>query len=74
VFAVKIVDHGGCQGNTVQGLAQWWHPVDVSEAQDVLHWALRPALYHRIHMVIKIASTVGVFFCIVDFIAINNLR
>jgi hypothetical protein len=28
-----------------------------SEAQDVLHWAMRPTSYRRIHMVIKITST-----------------
>jgi hypothetical protein len=28
---------------------------------DVLHWAMRPASYHHIHMVIKIASNLPEF-------------
>jgi hypothetical protein len=48
--------------STTQGLAQWQHPVASSEAQDGLHWAMCPALYRSIRMVIKIASKVGVFF------------
>jgi hypothetical protein len=45
-----------------------------SEAWDVLYWAMRPPLYRRIHMVIEIASEVDVFFCIVNFVVVNNLR
>jgi hypothetical protein len=30
--------------------------VALHEATDALHWAMRPALHHRIHMAIKIAS------------------
>ncbi len=33
-----------------------------------------PTLYRRIHMVIRIASKVGAFFCIVTFVVVNNLR
>jgi hypothetical protein len=62
VFAVEIVDHGGRRGNMAQGLARWCHPVASSEAWDVLHRAMHPALHHRISMVITIASKVGVFF------------
>jgi hypothetical protein len=61
-FAVKIIYHGGRRGNTAQGLAQWWHPVALSEARDVLQWAMHSALYHRIRMVIKIASKLEDFF------------
>jgi hypothetical protein len=56
VFAAKIDDLGGRRGNVVQALDQWWHPVASSKAWDVLHWAMRPTLYHRIRMAIKIAS------------------
>jgi hypothetical protein len=46
-----------------------------SEALDVHYWAMHPTLYHRIRMVIEIASEVGVFLCIVDFVpVIHNLR
>jgi hypothetical protein len=34
-----------------------------SEAQDVLHQAMRPASYHLIRMATKIASDLRVFFC-----------
>jgi hypothetical protein len=52
-----FVDHGSRWGNTAQTLAQWWHPLASSEAQDVLHWAMHPTLNRRICMVIKITST-----------------
>jgi hypothetical protein len=74
VFAAKIDDLGGCLGNTARALAQQQHPVASSEALDVCYWAMRPALYHRIHLVIKIASNVGVFLCISNFVVIHNLR
>jgi hypothetical protein len=51
----KFVDHDGHQGNTAQALAQWRHPVTSSEALDVLHREMRPALYRCIAMAIKIA-------------------
>jgi hypothetical protein len=46
--------------------------VALHEATDVLHWAMRPALYHRICMAIKIASNLPAFFVIVDFVAGHN--
>jgi hypothetical protein len=52
----KIVDHGGCRGNTARALTQWQHLVALHEATDVLHWAMRPTLHHRIRMAIEIAS------------------
>jgi hypothetical protein len=73
VFNV-FVNHGGRWGNTAQALARWWHPVASSEAQDVLHWAMHPAPYRRIRMVIKITSTFPAFFVIVNSIVANNLR
>jgi hypothetical protein len=52
----KIVDQGGCQGNTARALARWRHLVALHEATDVLHQAMHPVLYCRIRMAIKIAS------------------
>jgi hypothetical protein len=52
----KIDDHGGCRGNGAQALNQWWHPMASSEALDVLHWSMCPALYRYIRMAIKFAS------------------
>jgi hypothetical protein len=74
VFAIKIVDCGGRWGNTAQGLAQWWQPVASSEDRDVLHQPMCPESYRRIHMVIKITRKVGVLFCIIYFVVVNNLR
>jgi hypothetical protein len=55
-------NHGGCQGDMAQILAQWQHLVASSIALDVLHQAMSPALHQRIPMVIKIASNVPAFF------------
>jgi hypothetical protein len=54
VFLTKIVDHGGRHGALMRALALWQHPVALSEALDVLHRAMRPALHRRIRMVIEI--------------------
>jgi hypothetical protein len=53
VFCVfnKLVGHGSCRGDATQALSQWQHPVASSEAWDVLHRAMHPALHLRIHMV-----------------------
>jgi hypothetical protein len=58
VFLVsfKIIDHGGCQGDTAWALAQWRHLVALHKATDALHWAVWPVLYRCIRMAIKIAS------------------
>jgi hypothetical protein len=68
LFAAKIVNHGGCRGNTEQALARWWHPEASRKTLDVLHWAMHPMLYRRIRMVIKIASNLPAFFGVVDFV------
>jgi hypothetical protein len=73
VFNV-FVDHGGRWGNTAQALARWRHLVALHEATDVLHWAMCPALYRRIRMVIEITSTFPAFFVVVDSVVANNLR
>jgi hypothetical protein len=39
-----------------------------SEALDVLHWAMRPALYRHTRMTIKIASDSPAFFVVVDLL------
>jgi hypothetical protein len=58
----EFVDHGGRRGDTAQALAQWLHPVALSEALDVLHRAMRPALYRCIAMAIKIVVDLPAFF------------
>jgi len=47
-------------------LTRWLHPVALSEALDVLYQAMRPALYRRIRMAIKIASNSPAFFVVTD--------
>jgi hypothetical protein len=73
VFASEIDDLGSCWGNTVQALAQWWHPVASSEALDVCYWAIDHASYRRIHMAIKTGSNLPLFFVVVDFIVGHSL-
>ncbi len=50
----------------VQALAQWRHPVALSEALDVLHWVMCPVSYRRICMAIEIAINLPEFFNVVD--------
>jgi hypothetical protein len=57
----KFVDHGSHRGNTAQALARWRHPVASSEPLDVLHWAMRPALYRCITMAIEIVVDLPAF-------------
>jgi len=56
-----------------QALDQWRHPVALSEALDVLYWAMRPTLYRRIRMAIKIASDLPAFFVIADSLLPTNI-
>jgi hypothetical protein len=72
VFAAKIDDLCGRQGNTVQALALWQHPVASSKAWDVFHWAMCTALYCHIRMAIEITSNLPLFFVVVDFIVGHN--
>ena len=46
-------------------------PVASSKALDVLHQAMRPALYRCIAMTIKIASNLPAFFVILDSLSPN---
>jgi hypothetical protein len=64
----KFVDHGGRQGDTAQALARWRHLAASSEALDVLHRAMYPALYCRIRMAIKIAN-LPAFFAVADLLS-----
>jgi hypothetical protein len=61
----EFVDHGSRRGDTAHALYRWRHLVASSEALDVLHWAMHPALYRRIHMAIEIASNLPAFFFVV---------
>jgi hypothetical protein len=61
----KLDDHGSCRGDTAQALNRWQHPVASSEALDVLHQAICPALYRCIAMTINIASNLPTFFVVV---------
>jgi hypothetical protein len=58
------VDHDSRRGNTVQALAQWQNLVVSSEALDVFHWAMCPALHRRFRMVIKVTSNLPAFFVV----------
>ena len=65
----EFVDHGGRRGNTAQALARWRHPVASSEALDMLHQAMRPALYRYIAMAIEIAIDSPAFIFAVDLLS-----
>ncbi len=71
---LKFVDHVGRRGDTEQALNRWWHPVDFSEAPDVLHWVMRPALYRGTCMAIEIASESHDFFVFIDSLFAYNLQ
>jgi hypothetical protein len=47
--------------------------VDLSEAPDVLHQAMRPASYRPIRMAIEIASNRPAFFFVTDYLFAHNL-
>jgi hypothetical protein len=64
VFSTKIVGHGGRRGDAMRALARWRHPVALSEALDVLHRAMHPALHRGIRMAIEIASNSPAFFVV----------
>ena len=68
----EFVNHGGRQGITAQALARWRHPVALSESQDVLHWAMRPASYRCITMAIEIVVDLPAFFVADDFVVGHN--
>jgi hypothetical protein len=71
-FLFKIIDHGGCRGDTARALARWRHLVALHKATDVLHWAMRIALYPPGSMAINIVVNLPAFFIIVDSIVAHN--
>ena len=54
-----------------EAITQWRHPVASSEAQDVLHQAMRPALHHRIRMAIEMPALTCIFI-VVNFVVAHN--
>ena len=62
VCLFEFIDHGGRWGDTAQALTRWRHPVASSEALDVLHRAMRPALYRCIAMATEIVVDLPAFF------------
>jgi hypothetical protein len=68
-----FADHDSRRGNTAQALAQWQHPAASSEALDVLHWAMCPALPRCIGMVIEVASNSPAFFVVTDYLFAHKL-
>ena len=54
-------------------IAQWRHPVASRVALDLPYWAMRSAPYHLIRMAMEIASKVGAFFSVVDFMSCTNV-
>jgi hypothetical protein len=69
---LKIVNHGGCQGNMVRALARWWHLVALHEATDALHWVMCIMPYRPGGMAINIIIDLPAFFVIVDSIVAHN--
>jgi hypothetical protein len=68
----KVVNHGGCRGDTVCALARWWHLVALHEAKDALHWEMHIAPYPPGGMVIEIIVDLATFFVIVDSMFAHN--
>jgi hypothetical protein len=66
----EIIDHGGRRGDTAQALDRWRHPVASSEALDVLHRAMRLALYRCIA---EIAIDSSAFFVAVDLLSPTDM-
>ena len=56
-----------------QILAQLRRPVASRLALDLLYWAMRLAPYHLICMAIEMASKVGAFFSVIDFMSCINV-
>jgi len=55
-----------------QAVARWRHPVASSEALDVLHQAMRPALYRCIAIAIEIVVNLPAFFVsLISLLATN---
>ena len=72
-FCAEIDDHGVRRGNTGRILARSRRPVASRVALDLPYWAMRSAPYRLTPMVIKMASEVGPFFSVVDFMSCINV-
>jgi hypothetical protein len=68
----KIVNHGGCRGNTAWALSQRRHSVALHEAMDALHPEMRIVLYCLGGMGIKIVVNLPALFVIVNFVVAHN--
>ena len=56
-----------------KALDQWWHTVASSEAPDVLHQVMHPALYRRTRKAIEIARNSPAFLVVVSSLYTHNL-
>jgi hypothetical protein len=73
VYSNDFDDHGSHPGDMAQALAQWRHPVASCEVLDVLHWVMHPTSYRRIHMAIKIASSLPACYVVIDSLSLTNI-
>ncbi len=73
VYFNKFVNPVGRRGKLAQALAQWRHTVASSEARDVLHCAMHPAVHHHICMVFEIASVSHVLFVLIDLLLATTI-
>jgi hypothetical protein len=73
IVYAEIDDHGVHRDNTGQILAQWRRPVASRVALDLPYWTMRSAPYHLIRIAIKMASEVGAFFSVIDFMSCINV-
>ena len=69
IFYTEIDDHGVRRDDTGRIIDQPRLPVASRIALDLLYWAMRSALYRLIRMAIEMASEVGAFFSVVDFLS-----
>ena len=69
ILYAKIDDHGVRRDDTGQRLACSRRPVASRVALDLPYWAMRSASYRLIRMAIEMASEVGAFFSVVDFLS-----
>ena len=69
IFFAKINYHGVRRDDTGRILAQSRRPVVSRVALDLPYWGMRSASYHLIRMAIEMASEVGAFFSVIDFLS-----
>ena len=73
IFYTQIDDHGILRGNTGQIHARCRRPVASRVALDLPYWAMRLASYHLICMAIEMASKLGAFCSVIDFMSCINV-